>query len=166
MGNSSLQDQEKEESDQLETKLKPEIKAKEKKQSVMKFNKGFIIICILLGLFGFWIFLNETEQYSEIPSHLLIKNGGLSFEKNSREPFTGVSVKYHKNGQAEEKITFKAGKEISKITFDYHENGELRIKSNYKDGKLDGCLEYYGQNGQRIFKEAETFEWEPMKMVS
>ena len=115
-------------------------------------------------------------QY-KVPSHLLIKNGGMTFEQGFRDPFTGVSIKYHENGQPEEKIYYKNGREVSttklsynkndqleelgnykngvevkKTTFGYHDNGQLDYKYSEKEGELDGLYEIFYLNGQPMSK--------------
>ena len=102
----------------------------------------YLLLTLLLIQTGY-----ADEQPSEISSHLILQNGGLSFEKDSREPVTGVSIKYHANGQVEVKRTFIAGREISKIVFDYHGNGQLKKMQTYKDGILNGLAESYNQRG-------------------
>ncbi|SVD94364.1 uncharacterized protein METZ01_LOCUS447218, partial [marine metagenome] len=84
----------------------------------------------------------------EVPSHRLVKNGGMTFEIGSNDPFTGTSIEYHENGQPEEKIFYKNGREVSTTEFDYYENGQLRSRSNYKNGELDGLYEGFYENGQ------------------
>ena len=39
-----------------------------------------------------------SDQPPELPSHNLVKNGGVVFEIASNEPFTGDSIEY-KDGQ-------------------------------------------------------------------
>ena len=107
-----------------------------------------LLLTLLLILTGC-----DEEPPAEIPSHLLVKNGGMTFEQGSKKPFTGVSVKYHENGEPEEKVTFEAGKEISETKFIYYENGQLRAKGNYIDGKEDGLWESYYDTGQLMTKE-------------
>ena len=72
-------------------------------------------------------------QY-KVPSHLLIKNGGMTFEQGFRDPFTGVSIKYHENGQPEEKIYYKNGREVSTTKLSYNKNDQLEELGNYKNG--------------------------------
>ena len=86
----------------------------------------------------------------EIPSHRLVYNGGMTFEIGSNDPFTGVSIEYHENGQPEEKIFYKNGIEVGRtITeFSYHENGKLREVVDTKDGVIDGSAESFYESGQ------------------
>ena len=70
------------------------------------------------------------EVLHEVPSHRLINNGGMTFEIGSNDPFTGISIEYHENGQPEEKIHYKNGKEVSNTSFSYYENGQLKEKEN------------------------------------
>ena len=99
-------------------------------------------------------------QY-EVPSHLLIKNGGMTFEQGSREPFTGVSIEYHENGQPEEKTHYKNGKEVSKTIFEYYENGQLESKWNFKDGEPDGLWETFDEDGNLTRNE----KWKDGELV-
>jgi antitoxin component YwqK of YwqJK toxin-antitoxin module len=118
---------------------------------------------------------------NEVPSHRLIENGGVTFEIDSNDPFTGVSTEYHENGQPEEKTYYKNGKKVSKTRFDYYENGQLisienyknelleglhedfyengklMTRGNYKDGKIDGLWEYFDEEGNLI--GTKEYKW-------
>jgi|TARA_R100000808_G_C2153259_1_gene163338 antitoxin component YwqK of YwqJK toxin-antitoxin module len=108
----------------------------------------YLLLTLLLILTGC-----DEEPPAEIPSHLLVKNGGMTFEQGSKKPFTGVSVKYHENGEPEEKVTFEAGKETRKTVFIYDYNGQFKTKVNFIDGKKHGLWENYWSNGQLKSKE-------------
>ena len=84
----------------------------------------------------------------EVPSHRLINNGGMTFEIGSNDPFTGVSTEYHENGQPEEKIYYKNGREVSTTEFNYYENGQIQGRGHIKDGELYGLMEIFHENGQ------------------
>ena len=90
----------------------------------------------------------SPEVPYEVPSHRLVKNGGMTYEIGSNDPFTGTSTEYQENGQPKEKIFYKNGREVSKTIFQYYENGQLGYKGNYKDGKEDGLSEGFYENGQ------------------
>ena len=83
----------------------------------------------------------------EVPSHRLVKNGGMTFETGSNDPFTGTSIEYHLNAQLKEKTNFKNGK-LDGLNEGFYENGQLQGRANYKNGELEGLLETFDENGQ------------------
>ena len=125
-------------------------------------KKLLTILClVLLSSYSY----SEDVSY-EVPSHRLIENGGVTFEQGSNNPFTGVSIEYHENGQPEEKIYYKNGREVSTTNFDYYENGQLEVRENFKDGEIvNGLWESYYENGQlerrgNIQERKENGLWE------
>ena len=92
----------------------------------------------------------SPEVPYEVPSHRLVKNGGMTYEIGSNDPFTGTSTEYQENGQPKEKIFYKNGREVSKTIFQYYENGQLGYRWNHKDGKRDGLSEEFYDNGQLL----------------
>ena len=85
-----------------------------------------------------------------LPEQLVVRNE-TSYLVNSMEPFTGITVSYHENGQLRFKGNYKDGKEDGLVER-YDENGQLEFKLNYKDGKQDGLTETYYKNGQLQYK--------------
>ena len=88
----------------------------------------------------------------EVPSHRLINNGGMTFEIGSNDPFTGVSIEYHKNGELKSSKNYKNGREVNTTIFDYHDNGQLWSKGNVINGKPDGLYEMFYDNDQLSFR--------------
>jgi len=87
----------------------------------------------------------------EIPYENLVVRQGVHYEVNSQTPFTGVTVKYHENGQLESKGNYKDGKKDG-LSERYRINGQFWVGENYKDGLLDGLSESYHMNGQLAYK--------------
>ena len=85
------------------------------------------------------------EAPNEVPWYRMIVTNGLTFELDSNEPFTGVSIQ-HKNGQLAHRTTYKNGKKVGKE--DYYENGQLKIRVNFKDGEQNGLAEQFHENGE------------------
>ena len=108
-------------------------------------KKLLTILCLVL------LVSCSKEPPPEVPSHRLINKGGMTFEIGSNDPFTGVSIEYHENGQLKEKINHKDGKEVSTTEFYYHENGQLKERGYFKGGKEDGMWEGFEENGQIEF---------------
>jgi antitoxin component YwqK of YwqJK toxin-antitoxin module len=69
----------------------------------------------------------------------------------------GPWVKYWKNGQLQEKGTYKKGKEDGPFV-KYHENGQLQSKGTYKDGKKDGPWVSYNRDGTVLEEYTGTFK--------
>lgn len=69
--------------------------------------------------------LTSCAAEREVPTETLVERRGHAYEVNSDDPFTGVAVSHH-------------------------ENGQLRAKVALKDGRLDGPLQIYYENGQLL----------------
>ena len=93
-----------------------------------------------------------TSCSKEVPLEQTVVRNGITYEVNSKEPFTGTTVSYHENGQYEYKEKYKDG-EVDGPWESYFENGQLKFKGNYKDGKLEGLWEKYDENGELEYKE-------------
>jgi len=61
-------------------------------------------------------------------------------------PFNGYSVKYHSNGNIEERLGFYNGKREG-IAKRWSENGVLRVESHYKQNRLVGSYKSWWENG-------------------
>ena len=64
----------------------------------------------------------------------LVQKGGLTYERNSKTPFTGLMVAKHENGQKWMEGTFKDGKPEGLGTR-WHKNGQKEAEATFKDGK-------------------------------
>ena len=60
-----------------------------------------------------------------------------SYSYSEDPPPDGPYETFHENGQLEERITFKDGKQ-SGVWEVYDKNGQLRGRGTYKEGKEDG----------------------------
>ena len=63
--------------------------------------------------------------------------GGVKYEKNTEEPFTGKYMKYYGDGQKKLEENYKGGK-LEGFSTGWFENGQKHWEGNYKDGKKDG----------------------------
>ena len=79
------------------------------------------------------------ETPYKVPSRRLVKNGGMTFEISSNDPFTGISIEYDLNGQPKEKTNYKDGKELSETRFTYPDNGQLQ-NTEEEDNKTNFFL--------------------------
>ena len=100
-----------------------------------------LIIIISIGV----IFMNYFGE-TGIDSSKLVERGGLSYEANSKVPFTGLSTSKYKSGGILEKIYFKNGIKDGLWTT-YYSNGQLVSKVLMKNGFKEGLQETYYQNG-------------------
>lgn len=62
------------------------------------------------------------------------------------EPFNGFSMKFHSNGNAEERLGFYNGKREG-IAKRWSESGVLRVESFYKQNRLVGSYKSWWENG-------------------
>ncbi|MFL2912112.1 MAG: toxin-antitoxin system YwqK family antitoxin [Opitutales bacterium] len=73
----------------------------------------------------------------------------------------GLFTSWHENGQKEEEVNYKEGKEDGLFT-SWHENGQKWSEENYKDGKEDGLQLWWYENGQKDGEE----KWKDGKRMS
>ena len=130
-----------------------------------------------------FILLSDSEVVTRIGGNI-IREGKIegdeiweTLRKSDEEPFNGLLVSYHdngnpycrglvknglnngfyecftENGQLETKGSYKDG-EKNGPSETYHENGQLQSNGSYKDGKQDGPFEQYHKNGQLETKES------------
>jgi antitoxin component YwqK of YwqJK toxin-antitoxin module len=93
------------------------------------------------------LFLLVSCSPKEIPVNNLVNRQGIFYEINSQTPFTGITLKYHENGQVWFRKTYKDGR-LHGLYEAYFENGQLRGIRNYKNGRFHGLYEDYYENGQ------------------
>jgi antitoxin component YwqK of YwqJK toxin-antitoxin module len=102
-------------------------------------------------------FPTESEEVVEAPAPVvvdasrLVARNDTFYEINSDTPFTGVSLTYHENGQVNDRVTFKDGKQNG-LFEGYYENGQLAVTVNLKNDKDDGLLESYREDGTLDFR--------------
>ena len=67
----------------------------------------------------------------------LVERDGLTYEGDSKTPFTGVAISKYYSGQKMKEATYKDGKREGLMTW-WHENGQKLSETTYKDGKREG----------------------------
>lgn len=82
----------------------------------------------------------------EVLADQLVVRNGVTYQVDSDEPFTGLSVKYHENGKLKNRTDYKNGKKEGLSEW-FWENGTLGQRGNLKGGKKEGLLEVFNQNG-------------------
>ena len=114
-----------------------------------------VLVAILVGVgCGEQKVVQNTKQkveYKVIDAKRLVKRGGLEYEVNSEEPFTGKIIGYYPNGQQEAECEFRAGKEHGKVVM-WYENGQNKLECEFRAGQLHGKVIGWYETGQ---KEAE-----------
>jgi len=90
-----------------------------------------------------------------IDGSTLVRKDGLYYASDANEPYSGVAVWYHENGQKSDERTYKDGKKDGLFT-EWHENGQKSGEATFKDGELisEKC---WDQDGD----ECECSEWGP-----
>ena len=78
----------------------------------------------------------------------LIDDDGWKYHPDTKELYTGKTIKNRLGGTKEFEGSYKDGEKDGLWT-DYHENGEKKSKGNHKDGKLDGLWTNWYENGQK-----------------
>ncbi len=86
-----------------------------------------------------------------IDGSTLVRKDGLYYASDANEPYSGVAVWYHENGQKSDERTYKDGKRDGKWT-EWDENGQKESEFNYKDGKEDGKWTEWYENGQKWYE--------------
>ena len=84
------------------------------------------------------LFLVSYSYAEEVPSHRLIKNGGIAFEMGSNNPFTGTSTSYCNNAQPKEIITYKNGMLAEQENFLYYDSINPKLAEHRKYIKENG----------------------------
>ena len=96
------------------------------------------VIYLLLPLILISCSQKETNDVQ-----IVIRND-LAYEVNSDQPFTGMHVTYHNNGQIKSKLTYKDG--LQDLKEYYYESGQLASNFIFKNGDLYE-YEYYYSDG-------------------
>ncbi len=92
----------------------------------------------------------------EIPSHRLIENGGIFYERDSNEPFTGSSVN-HIDTKLFSKTYLENGIIVKKETF--HPNGKLHTVENFNEGEEGSKVQVFDEEGTDISDETYLTYW-------
>jgi len=98
------------------------------------------------------------EYQYEVPSHRIVKNGGMTFEIGSNDPFTGVSIHYHENGQPEEKTYYKNGREIRKEFF--YPQRTIHMIETFTDGVGGNKVQVFDEEGKDISNDLYLTLWD------
>ena len=70
-----------------------------------------------------------------IDGSTLVRKDGLYYASDANEPYSGVAVWYHENGQKSDERTYKDG-EFDGISTLWYENGQKEYEGTYKDGAV------------------------------
>ena len=106
-------------------------------------KKLLSILCLL--------FLVSYSYAKEVPSHRLIKNGGMAFEMGSNNPFTGTSTSYCNNAQPNVITTYKNGMLAEQEYFLYYDNNQLGEYEKFIDNnQLGDHRKYIKRNSTTI----------------
>ncbi|RDE62321.1 toxin-antitoxin system YwqK family antitoxin [Psychrilyobacter piezotolerans] len=100
----------------------------------------------LLVVFILCLILISCDKREELFSKTQKRNG-LIYITNEKKPYTGILLKYYKNGQIKEKLNFEQGKYHGE-NISYYEDGQIKEKFNFEHDQLDGEMISYYKNGQ------------------
>ena len=90
--------------------------------------------------------MSNNKKNVEVLNIELIEKDEIIYKKNSKRPFTGISISYYKDGHLGHRIGYKDG--IPHGSHEsYWENGQIELKGNYIRGKRVGRWERYYENG-------------------
>jgi Uncharacterized protein conserved in bacteria len=92
----------------------------------------------------------------EIPSHRLIENGGLFYELDSNEPFSGSSVK-HIDTKLFSKTYLENGIIVKKETF--YPDGKPHTIENFNEGKGGSKVQVFDKEGTDISDKTYLTYW-------
>jgi antitoxin component YwqK of YwqJK toxin-antitoxin module len=96
---------------------------------------------------GYFVDQND-DQYSVFDAYNLNR---LTYEINSRTPFSGMSIQYYENGQWKDKTNYKDGKKEG-LSQTYYSNGQVEYERTYKGGELVHAKWYYEIGGRLASK--------------
>jgi antitoxin component YwqK of YwqJK toxin-antitoxin module len=97
------------------------------------------ILCLVL-------FVVSCSEEREVD--FLQNRGGLKYEINEEDGFTGKYVVYWSNGEKKREYHYEDGKRNGLFT-EWRRNGQKEWEKNYKDGKEDGLDTSWYENGQK-----------------
>lgn len=129
------------------------------------------------------LFISCTEK--TITEDKLQERNGVYYEVNEKNPFSGIAIEKHSDGQIEEEKKYKNGKLVSALGWDkygqkefegnyrdgkpyglhtwWYENGQKKSEGNYQNGKLDGIVIGWYENGKKKreanFKDGENISY-------
>lgn len=88
-----------------------------------------------------------TSCSKEIPLDQLVERNGVSYQVNQENPFTGLTLSYHPNGQLESRVKYKNGLKDG-LTETFNQNGQILESINFKENIENGPFELFHENGQ------------------
>jgi antitoxin component YwqK of YwqJK toxin-antitoxin module len=69
------------------------------------------------------ITLEGCGEHREVEAENLLERGGLKYEVNSEQPFTGTAISYYENGQKYREGELRNGNLHGEVT-EWYENGQ------------------------------------------
>ena len=81
-------------------------------------------------------------------SLIKLRLGGLFYQVDKPEPYSGWTKRMYDSGQPKELGRFKDGKRHG-LWRSWHENGQKKREGSYKDGKQNGLWAGWNENGQK-----------------
>ena len=110
--------------------------------------RNFVYIILLLALLTG---CEKSVTYLE-------DSGGVKYEKNTEEPFTGKYVKFYQDGQKKLEEHYNNGKKEGLWT-SWKTDGTKEFQLHFKDGKKDGLWTQWDEDGNisetRTYKNGE-----------
>ena len=100
------------------------------------------ILTVLIAIFAVGCGQKVVEE------NKLVNRGGLRYEINSDDPFTGIVVEYWPNGQKEQEWEYRDGK-LHGTTTNWYENGQKWSETEFRDGKAHGQMIVWYKNGKK-----------------
>ena len=104
------------------------------------------ILCLVL-------FVVSCSEEREVD--FLQDRGGLKYEINEEDGFTGKYVVYWSNGEKKREYHYEDGKRNGLFT-EWRKNGQKEWEKHYKDGKNDGLWTSWNKNGN--ITETKTYK--------
>jgi len=115
------------------------------------------------GLLIQYSYLNKDGSVKEpVNGENLIERGGLMYEVNGQNPYTGDVFELYDNGNRKLSGILEGGKLVNRTEWKYFENGQKRKEEKYKDGKEHGLWTSWYENGkkkdERAYKEGKELD--------
>ena len=121
------------------------------KRSYGRINNMKKILIILLTI------ITSSCSDPEIPSHRLVEDGGIFYEKDSNTPFSGISIK-HIDTKLFSKTYFNNGMALKKETF--YPSGEPHTIESYMDGDDANSVQVFDKDGEDISDTTYVTYWD------
>ena len=103
----------------------------------------------LIGLFAvFASFILLVGCTKVIAAEQLQERGGLYYQVNASNPFTGTAQAFHLNGRKKSESNYVDGKRHGLLIL-WYENGQKRSEGNYVDDKRHGLVTVWSESGQK-----------------